>query len=126
MSINDYMELTEVVERYGKNKDEEKILKKKLDSDGKLIKSTALETGENSFSGGGYIATVSETKKESFNEEKLIQYFKDNNINLVKTVEVIDYDALENELYVGNINPETLARFTNITVTQRLTIKKEK
>ena len=80
-----------------------------------------------------YKATYSIVKKETMNEEKLLEILipaVPSNLGIIKTKQYIDYDALENAIYKGFISDETIlemdkAKEVKETVTLRVTKKKK-
>jgi hypothetical protein len=61
-----------------------------------------------SYEAGGYKATYTIQKRESINEELLLEIAHQHGISeIIKTKEYIDFDALENAIYNGRI-PESI------------------
>lgn len=75
------------------------------------------------------IAKLTHKQSESFNEEKLLAKMKELNIpGIIKTREYVDMDALENQIYLGNIDASKLSncRETKKVVTLKVTKKSKK
>lgn len=101
------MKLDELIPIYGQHDLEFKQLKKVCDSEKEEIKKQMIEQGLSSESYGGFKVTNTISKRESFDEEKAMDILKAGGIkNVIKTKEYLDMDALENELYAGNIPKE--------------------
>lgn len=65
--------------------------------------------------------------RESFNEPKIIEKLKELGITTpVKTVEVIDYDELENVIYNGKLDASALAEFKDVKQVVTLKVTKSK
>lgn len=75
----------------------------------------------------GLVAKVTNRTSETFNEELLINKLKELNLNdIIKTVEVIDYDKLENAIYNNQLNAEELTPFKIVKTSQSLKVSKRK
>ena len=111
-------ELINLIDIYGRDKEE---LKKLTDSTKKIntkIKAEMAEMfkndGRKEYSGNKYKVSYSVRKKESMNEEKLLDIAHENGLTeLIKTREYIDYDALENALYNNLIAPEIVKQIAS-------------
>lgn len=75
--------------------------KKATDKSNKEIKELMQQLDTEEFeTDNGLIAKMSIQNRESFNEEKLITKLKELNVTApIKTIEVIDYEALEDVIY---------------------------
>ena len=84
------------------------------------------------YTSKGYKATKFISKRESFNEVKLLKVLQDVNIDgLIKTKQYVDMDVLENALYRGQLSEEvilTLDKCKEVkeVVTLKITKVKEK
>lgn len=119
-----------IIDSYGKNKDEEKGLKKYIDKESKLIKEYFSKNNLESFESNKYTATVSNTTKTSLNDDLAIEILKANLKpeelkTVIKTKEYIDGDALEKLSYSG-FDMSILERAFIEKVTSTLRIKKNK
>ena len=107
-------ELDKLIPQYAQNKSELDSYKKICDTENAKIKELMLADNIDKKVCGDYKATLSITKRESFNEDQLLNY-----INTViwgdkgsmtcpytKIQYVIDWDALEKAIYNGDITPE--------------------
>ncbi len=122
------MKTEEMVEKYGTLKDEEKRLKKDLSYASDYLKSYCSDTGEDSLESDHYTVKYVIQHRESLNEAKLMNYLKANNLalDIIKTKEYIDTDALEAAIYRGEINPEDIADCKEFTEVETLRYKEKK
>lgn len=101
--------LDELIPTYYKNKEKMESYKKLVDEQNKNIKE--LMNGEYSYAVGKYKAVVSTSTRVSMDEQKLMMLLKANNIKgVIKTIEVVDMDALENLIYHNEIPKDVLKR----------------
>lgn len=124
------VDIASIIDSYGKNKDEEKGLKKYIDKESKLIKEYFSKNNLESFESTKYTATVSNTTKTSLNDDLAIEILKANLKpeelkTVIKTKEYIDEDALEKLSYSG-FDMSILERAFIEKVTSTLRIKKNK
>lgn len=112
-------------------------IKKVCDEDNKSIKSILttlpqVSDGKWEHESGGYKATVNTTKKQSLNEDKLLDILQNADLNiegLIKTKEYVDMDVLEDAMYKQLIEHDVLMQIDScreVKETQVLTIKKVK
>lgn len=124
------VDIASIIDSYGKNKDEEKCLKKYIDKESKLIKEYFSKNNLESFESEKYTAIVSNTTKTSLYDDLAIEILKAN-LNpeelktVIKTKEYIDEDALEKLSYSG-FDMSILERAFIEKVTSTLRIKKNK
>lgn len=124
------VDIASIIDSYGKNKDEEKGLKKYIDKESKLIKEYFSKNNLESFESEKYTAIVSNTTKTSLNDYLAIEILKANLKpeelkTVIKTKEYIDEDALEKLSYSG-FDMSILERAFIEKVTSTLRIKKNK
>lgn len=124
------LDIAMVIDSYGKNKDEEKGLKKYIDKESKLIKEYFSKNNLESFESEYYTATVSQTTKTSLNDDLAIEILKANLKpeelkTVIKIKEYIDEDALEKLSYNG-FDMSILERAFIEKVTSTLRIKRNK
>lgn len=124
------VDIASIIDSYGKNKDEEKGLKKYIDKESKLIKEYFSKNNLESFESEKYTAIVSNTTKTSLNDDLAIEILKANLKpeelkTVIKTKEYIDEDALEKLSYSG-FDMSILERAFIEKVTSTLRIKKNK
>ena len=124
------VDIASIIDSYGKNKDEEKGLKKYIDKESKLIKEYFSKNNLESFESEKYTAIVSKTTKTSLNDDLAIEILKANLKpeelkTVIKTKEYIDEDALEKLSYSG-FDMSILERAFIEKVTSTLRIKKNK
>ena len=98
--------LDKLIPIYGRTKAQADEYTKAADIQNKRIKeqmAALLKQDETStdYEAGGWIATYQVRTKESFNEEALVEFAKQNKLlkDCVKTVEVVDMKKLEDVLY---------------------------
>ena len=102
-------DLDELIPRYAANKAEADSYKKLCEKENAEIKSIMKSFVVQAYQAGGYKASYSVSKRESMNEEMLLQIAHMHGIpEIVKTKEYIDYDALEHAIYNGQISDEVL------------------
>lgn len=122
--------LNELVARYGKTNAELKVLKASADADNKEIKNIMSTTKVFEHESGGYKAKYSVSKSESFDEEKLIEKFKELGANdiegLIEYKPVVNMEVLEDAIYNGLISASELSSCKIIKESARLTITKVK
>lgn len=124
------VDIASIIDSYGKNKDEEKGLKKYIDKESKLIKEYFSKNNLESFESNKYTATVSNTTKTFLNNYLAIEILKANLKpeelkTVIKTKEYIDEDALEKLSYSG-FDMSILERAFIEKVTSTLRINKNK
>lgn len=104
---NETTELNELVERYGKNKEQLDTIKKLTDADNKEIKKLMQDSDLKEFASDSYKAKYVISTKNTVNEDKLIDVLKTYKISdVIKTKEYVDFDALESYIYNHNISSE--------------------
>lgn len=124
------VDIASIIDSYGKNKDDEKCLKKYIDKESKQIKEYFSKNNLECFESEKYTATVSNTTKTSLNDDLAIEILKANLKpeelkTVIKTKEYIDEDALEKLSYSG-FDMSILERAFIEKVTSTLRIKKNK
>lgn len=104
------MTLNELIPLYGEKNTECNALKKVVsDLNSKVkteIKRVKKENSDIIIDGWKCSLTISESY--DFNEERLIEFCKENKINVVKKKEYIDFDALEKLIYNGKISEDII------------------
>ena len=132
-------DLDALINQYAENKSELDSYKKICENENNKIKDTMLELGLKTYSTEKYSVTRSVSVKETFDEEKLMNFIKtvlwkdSENGSMpcpyIKIKYVVDYDVLEKAIYNGEISKEQLVEMDKCkdvkeTVTLRLTKKK--
>jgi hypothetical protein len=104
-------ELIPIIESYIGNKEKEDEYKKKASAENTQIKSIMKELDIVSCETSIGTAKITDQKRETFIEDALIQYLKDNNVadDIIKTKEYVDFDALESAIYNERI-PEDIVK----------------
>lgn len=121
-----------LIPRYAINKEQMDELKKVCDVQNKEIKSLMQSENLDLYTSKGFKATKFISKRESFNESKLLNALRDVDIDgLIKTKEYVDMDVLENALYRGQLSEDiilTLDKCKEVkeVVTLKITKIKEK
>lgn len=104
--------------------------KKSAEEYNKEIKQLMSTINTNEFeTDSGLIAKLSTQNRESFIDELLLAKIKDLGVpGIIKTKEYVDMDALENQIYLGNIDASKLSncRETKKVVTLKVTKKSKK
>ena len=124
-------ELKNLVDSYGESKKEENAIVKRNKERNSQIKQLFLDNDISSFETDSFIATVSETEKQSLNNELALSILKeslDENelTSVVKTKEYIDEDALEKLVFNGQFDISKLERAVDKKIVSTLRIKTRK
>lgn len=129
MKLND---LDTLIPQYAANKAELDSYKKICEQENAQIKAIMKDFAVQKKEAGSYVATYSVSRRESFDEDKLLQIAHHYGIpEIVKTREYVDFDALEKAIYDGKISADVLlemdkAKEVKEVVTLKVTKKKEK
>jgi predicted acetyltransferase len=121
--------LKELIRLYYNDKQELDQYKKSTEEYNKDIKDAMRELGYDKFETDDYVAKVTTQKRESFIDEKLIAKLKELNVTTpIKTVEVIDFDELENVIYNGQLDVSELTNCKQVkeVVTLKVSERKSK
>ena len=101
--------LEELVVRYALNKNELDSYKKICDRENAEIKARMAELDMNEVLAGDYVAKLTIQKRETMDEDMLLEVLRNNNYtNVIRTKEYVDMDLLEREIYNGNVDKDTL------------------
>lgn len=126
----DLMDINYYIDEFCKTSDEIKILKTENDKAKEFIKDYVLNNSDGTVNTGAYKVTVSTVEKTTLNQDIALKVLSRldgaKEIGLIKTVEVIDFDRLEELLYAGDIPQDILSDLegANVTTTTtRLTYK---
>lgn len=124
-------ELKNLIDSYGESKNEENTIVKRNKERNAQIKQLFLNNDISSFETDLFIATVSQTEKQSLNNELALSILKeslDENelTSVVKTKEYIDEDALEKLVFNGQFDISKLERAVDKKIVYTLKIKKRK
>lgn len=122
------MTLQELIPVYAENKAELDSYKKICDKENAEIKEIMLAENLSEETVDGYVAKITKSNRESFNEEKLLEIAHNEGISeIVKTKEYIDYDILEDAIYNGKISEDILLKIaTAKEVKEIITLKVSK
>ena len=130
--------LDELIPQFAEHKEQEGQLKKLCDTENLAIKELMAQAKLSKYEVGGYQVNYIESNREKLNEEKLLELLKKRfnkkqlkELKIIKTVEQIDENALENAIYnnlVGAefINEMATCKESAVVTSIRLTKKKEK
>ena len=120
-------DLSKAIDEYKESKDKENALKKANTAMNESIKKYMSENGMDEASSDMYTAVLSNTTKESLNEDLAIAIIKENLggallNSVIKQKEYIDEDALEKLVYNGDFDISKLekAKITKVTTTLRI------
>ena len=120
-------DLSNAIDEYKESKDRENALKKANTAMNESIKKYMSENGMDEASSDMYTAVLSNTTKESLNEDLAIAIIKENLggallNSVIKQKEYIDEDALEKLVYNGDFDIYKLekAKITKVTTTLRI------
>lgn len=124
-------ELKNLVDSYGESKKEENAIVKRNNERNSQIKQLFLDNDISSFETDSFIATVSETEKQSLNNELALGILKkelgENELtSVVKTKEYIDEDALEKLVFNGQFDISKLEKAVDKKIVSTLRIKTRK
>lgn len=124
-------ELKNLVDSYGESKKEENAIVKRNNERNSQIKQLFLDNDISSFETDSFIATVSETEKQSLNNELALCILKkelgENELtSVVKTKEYIDEDALEKLVFNGQFDISKLEKAVDKKIVSTLRIKSRK
>ena len=124
-------ELKNLIDSYGESKNEENTIVKRNKERNAQIKQLFLNNDISSFETDLFIATVSQTEKQSLNNELALSILKeslDENelTSVVKTKEYIDEDALEKLVFNGQFDISKLEKAVDKKIVSTLRIKTRK
>lgn len=124
-------ELKNLIDSYGESKKEENAIVKRNNERNSQIKQLFLDNDISSFETDSFIATVSETEKQSLNNELALGILKEelgeNELtSVVKTKEYIDEDALEKLVFNGQFDISKLEKAVDKKIVSALRIKARK
>lgn len=124
-------DLKELIDNYIVDKSKESEIKARTSEENKQIKEQFTKLKINSYSGENGTVKMSEEKHESFIEEDLIAFLKDNGYanNIVKTKEYVDFDALESAIYHEEIPinvQKDMSKCKSVNTVIKLRISKKK
>ena len=127
MSRRDSFNLSKAIDEYKESKDKENVLKKANTAMNESIKNYMSENNMDEASSDMYTAVLSNTTKESLNDDLAIEIIKENLDgallnSVIKQKEYIDEDALEKLVYNGDFDISKLekAKITKVTTTLRI------
>lgn len=126
--------LIQLIDAFGAKNDTLKQLKTECDAQNKKIKEIMSGDNMNYFDTGTYSASYKVKETTKVNEEKLLYLLQqldgDNfrKLGIIKSKEYIDSDALENAVYNGIFDAQTLLKIqecSTVVETPTLTVKKK-
>ena len=109
--------LDSLIPQYAANKREKDGYEKLCAAENAQIKAIMQEYVVQHYEAGGYKATYTIQKRETVDEEMLLEILKRNGEceGIIKTKEYIDFDALENAIYHNRIPEDILAQMAEAT-----------
>lgn len=126
----------DLIPQYGAHKEELDAIKKVCDRENKDIKALMKQDNITVLESGGYIAQYSVQQRGSINEDMMLDILKElgtkaYDLNIIKTAEYVDYDALEKAIYHGEIEESVVldmdrAKEVKEVTTLRISKVKEK
>ena len=125
------MDLNTIIPHYYELKHDYDNMKKAVESENADIKFEMERRGIKNYTAGGVTAKYIVAKKETFDEEKLIELFHSKGLDdFIKTKEYVDLDLVEDALYHNNISVDTIlemekCKIVKETVQLRVSKKKE-
>lgn len=124
-------ELKNLVDSYGESKKEENAIVKRNKERNEQIKQLFLDNDISSFETDSFIAAVSQTEKQSLNNELALCILKEELpfpelTSVVKTKEYIDEDALEKLVFNGQFDISKLEKAVDKKIVSALRIKPRK
>lgn len=123
--------ISEIINKYKRDKDMENHLKNLNTQNGKKIKDYFSKHEISSFDTDEYTATVSTSESESLNDDLAIEIIKEHLdgallASVIKKKEYIDEDALEKLVYNNEFDVSLLERAKIVKVTKTLRVTKRK
>ncbi len=117
----EYNSLTkEIIELYNLDQ-QQKIAKTMLDDKKSSVLAKMKNLNMDSIKIDGIKCTFSETRRKSIDQEGLLKFCKSLKIKgLVKRVEVVDLDVLENLTYTREVDPSEIEKFTTVSITESI------
>ena len=123
--------MIDMLRDYCENSEQAKFFKKVADKEKEELKSYLIDRGDKGMEDGKYSVQIRTSEKETMDEVKLLEVLKkewekthpDEPCPWVKTVECIDMDALESDMFNSRVPMETLLAIDKCrvkTVTQAL------
>lgn len=109
--------LDSLIPQYAANKREKDSYEKLCAAENAQIKSIMQNYVVQHYEAGGYKAVYTIQRRESVDEEMLLDILKRNGEceGIIKTKEYIDFDALENAIYHDRIPEDILAQMAEAT-----------
>ena len=130
--------LDELIPQFAEHKEKEGQLKKICDTENLQIKEIMADAGLKKYEAGGYTVNYIESNREKLNEKKLLELLKKRftkkqlkDLKIIKTVEQVDENALENAIYNNLVDMDFVMQMaeckeSSVVVSLKLTKKKEK
>lgn len=121
--------LDELVKSYYQNKLDLDSYDKICKDENAKIKAKMSEIDSSDYEVDGLVVKIIDQDRSSFNEEKLLSVAKSLNLDIIKTREYVDMDALESLIYNGKLSKEDMLKLNEckeekIVKTLKVTRKK--
>ncbi len=133
--INQKSNIDTLVSQYGEHNADFNSLKKIVETEKLELKSLMESENMTEYVGDDYTVTYSVSKKEKFNEDKMLDILKRDWANrygslscpYIKTKEYIDMDILESVMYANELPKETMVELDScIETTEMVTLRCKK
>ena len=121
--------LAALIPQYHANKVEMESYKKICDTENAEIKSIMSDLALQHYTVGGLKAVRSIQRRETMNEERLLEIARKYGLDVIRTREYVDFDALEQAIYNGKVSNEAILEMDKAKEVKEvvtLTIKKVK
>lgn len=113
--------LDSLIPQYAANKREKDGYEKLCAAENTQIKAIMQNFAVQHYEAGGYKAVYSIQRRESVDEERLIEIAHQYGISeVIKTKEYIDFDALENAIYHGRIPDDVIVEMNSATTVKEI------
>lgn len=113
--------LDSLIPQYAANKREKDSYEKLCAAENTQIKAIMQNFAVQHYEAGGYKAVYSIQRRESVDEERLIEIAHQYGISeVIKTKEYIDFDALENAIYHGRIPDDVIVEMNSATTVKEI------
>lgn len=111
------------IKRYRDLTDQIKGLEKEKDQLNKKFKAEMKREGAKLFASNDLVVKIVPQDRSKLDEESVIPYLKGRGLtSVILTKEVVDQDALQLEIYNGNLAAADLAPFINVNIIETLRV----
>lgn len=115
-----------LIDNYGAAKEEEKIVKAKVDTANKGIKAYFKENDLKEFKcKSGWKASITVVESVSYDQESMLALLKKKKLNdCIEVVETINWDKVKDKIIEGKLKSKDMDKYETTTTSERLGIKK--